>query len=144
MEEQDDIRTNFLGTGWSFPPTFIRASRGVKMTSGEEDIDRSLEILLSTSLGERVMLPEYGANMEELLFEPIDTGLQTLIFDRLTTAILYYEPRIEVEEIILDTSQVLEGTLLIKIDYRVRATNSRFNFVYPFYLTEGSEIKIPK
>ena len=83
MNEQDDIRTNFLGTGWSFPPTFIRASRGVKMTSGEEDIDRSLEILLSTSLGERVMLPEYGANMEELLFEPIDTGLQTLIFDRL-------------------------------------------------------------
>ena len=143
MNEQDDIRTNFLGTGWSFPPTFIRASRGVKMTSGEEDIDRSLEILLSTSLRERVMLPEYGANMEELLFEPIDTGLQTLIFDRLNTAILYYEPRIEVEEIVLDTSQVLEGTLLIKIDYRVRSTNSRFNFVYPFYLTEGSEIKLP-
>ena len=143
MNEQDDIHTNFLGTGWSFPPTFIRASRGVKMTSGEEDIDRSLEILLSTSLGERVMLPEYGANMEELLFEPIDTGLQTLIFDRLNTAILYYEPRIEVEEIVLDTSQVLEGTLLIKIDYRVRSTNSRFNFVYPFYLTEGSEIKLP-
>ena len=113
------------------------------MTSGEEDIDRSLEILLSTSLRERVMLPEYGANMEELLFEPIDTGLQTLIFDRLNTAILYYEPRIEVEEIVLDTSQVLEGTLLIKIDYRVRSTNSRFNFVYPFYLTEGSEIKLP-
>jgi phage baseplate assembly protein W len=113
------------------------------MTTGQEDIDRSLEILLSTALGERVMLPNYGSNMEELLFEPIDTGLQTLIFDRINTAILYYEPRIEVEDILLDTERVNEGVLIITIAYRVRATNSRFNFVYPFYLTEGSQVDNP-
>jgi phage baseplate assembly protein W len=135
--------TNFLGTGWSFPPTFRKASRGVRMTTGQEDIDRSLEILLSTALGERVMLPNYGSNMEELLFEPIDTGLQTLIFDRINTAILYYEPRIEVEDILLDTERVNEGVLIITVAYRVRATNSRFNFVYPFYLTEGSQVDNP-
>lgn len=142
MEEQK-AATDFLGTGWSFPPTFRRSAKGVVMTSGQEDIDRSLEILLSTALGERVMLPDYGSNMEEMLFEPIDTGLQTLIFDRIKTAILYYEPRIEVEDLVLDTDRAAEGMLIITIAYRVRATNSRFNYVYPFYLTEGSQIDIP-
>ncbi|MCB0636514.1 MAG: GPW/gp25 family protein, partial [Lewinella sp.] len=78
----NNIPKNFLGTGWSFPPTFQKSAPGVDMTTGEPDIDRSLEILLGTALGERVMLPEYGCNMEDLLFEPIDTGLQTVMFDR--------------------------------------------------------------
>lgn len=134
---------NFLGTGWSFPPTFVRAARTVQMTSGEEDIQRSLDVLLSTALGERVMLPEFGSNLEDLLFEPIDTGLQTLLFDRIRTAILYYEPRIEVEDILLQTDRVTEGVILIEVIYRVRATNSRFNFVFPFYKTEGSGIDVP-
>ncbi len=142
--EEKKLSTNFLGTGWSFPPMFRRELRSVVMTSAEEDIDRSLEILFSTSIGERVMLPAYGSNLEELLFEPMDTGLQTLIFDRINTAVLYYEPRIEVLELIVSDERIIEGILLIKMDYRVRATNSRFNFVYPFYLLEGSEVNIPK
>lgn len=141
--EDKNIATNFLGTGWSFPPTFLKAVPGVEMTTGEPDIDRSLDILLGTALGERVMLPEYGCNMEDLLFEPIDTGLQTLLFDRVETAILYYEPRIEVESLEVDASRAIEGLILIKIVYRVRATNSRFNFVFPFYKAEGSEINTP-
>lgn len=140
---KDETATNFLGTGWSYPPTFRKAVRSVTMTSGEEDIDRSLEILFSTALGERVMLPAYGSNLEELMFEPMDTGLQTLIFDRINTAVLYYEPRIEVEELIVSDERIIEGVLLIKMDYRVRATNSRYNFVYPFYINEGSEINTP-
>ncbi|RMF04196.1 MAG: hypothetical protein D6772_00910 [Bacteroidetes bacterium] len=139
---KDKPATNFLGTGWSYPPTFRKAVRGVTMTTGEEDIDRSLEILVATALGERVMLPAYGSNLEELLFEPMDTGLQTLIFDRINTAVLYYEPRIEVEDLIVSDERIVEGVLLIKMDYRVRATNSRYNFVYPFYINEGSEINI--
>lgn len=131
---------SFLGTGWSFPPTFIATARTVSMTSGEEDIRNSLAILLSTAFGERVMLPDYGCNLEELLFEPIDTGLTTLLFDRIRTSILYYEPRIEVEDIQVQTDRVTEGIILIEIVYRVRITNSRFNFVYPFYINEGSQI----
>ncbi|MCB0549809.1 MAG: GPW/gp25 family protein [Phaeodactylibacter sp.] len=134
-------KANFLGNGWSFPPTFLRSARTVSMTEGKEDIDRSLEILLSTSLGERVMHPEYGSNLQDLLFEPIDTAFQTLLIDRIQSAILYYEPRIETEGIILDTSRVTEGVILIEINYRIRSTNSRFNFVYPFYKNEGSEIQ---
>jgi phage baseplate assembly protein W len=142
MEEQN-ISKNFLGTGWSFPPTFGKVAKNVEMTSGEVDIDRSLKILLTTHLGERVMLPEYGCNMEDLLYEPIDTGLQTLLFDRVETAILYFEPRIEVEELEIDASQSQKGMIIIKIVYRVRATNSRFNFVFPFYKTEGSQVNNP-
>jgi hypothetical protein len=129
---------DFLGTGWSFPPTFSKGAHTVATTSGEEDIRRSLEILLSTARGERVMLPEYGCNLEELLFEPINTGLQTLLFERIRTAILYYEPRIETEAIELNTDRVTEGVVLIEIAYRIRTTNSRYNFVYPFYKNELS------
>lgn len=133
----------FLGRGWSFPPTFLTSVRTVSMTENEEDIQRSLDILVSTGLGERVMLPEYGCDLTDMLFEPIDTGLQTLLFDRVRTAILYYEPRIEVEDILLQTDRVTEGVILIEIIYRVRATNSRYNFVYPFYKNEGAEIPNP-
>lgn len=111
------------------------------MTSGEEDIQRSLEVLLATALGERVMEPGYGSNMEDLVFESMDTGTQTLLFDRIETAILYHESRIEVEKIELDTSRLTEGVMLVIISYRVRSTNSRYNYVYPFYQTEGSEIR---
>jgi len=130
----------FLGRGWSFPPTFVASARSVAMTEAEEDIYRSLEILVSTGLGERVMLPEYGCNLEDLIFEPMDTATQTLLFDRVRTAILYYEPRIEVENILLQTDRIMEGIILIEVAYRVRATNSRFNFVFPFYKNEGSNI----
>lgn len=133
----------FLGRGWSFPPTFLASARSVAMTEAEEDIYRSLEILVTTGLGERVMLPEYGCNMEDMMFEPMDTATQTLLFDRVKTAILYYEPRIAVENISLQTERLTEGVILIEVEYRVRATNSRFNFVYPFYKNEGSDIPDP-
>lgn len=141
--EQSNNTGGFLGRGWSFPPTFVAASQTVTMTEGEDDIHASLEILVSTGLGERVMLPEYGCNLEDLVFEPIDTAMQTLLIDRVRTAILYYEPRIEVLDIQLQTDRILEGVLLLVVEYRVRATNSRFNFVYPFYKNEGADIPDP-
>jgi phage baseplate assembly protein W len=135
---------DFVGKGWSYPPTFLPAASTLTVTSANEDIQRSLEILLGTRLGERVMLPEYGCNMEDLLFEPIDTALQTLLFDRVKTAILFYEPRIEVERMNLQNDRTTEGVILLEILYRVRSTNSRFNFVYPFYKNEGVTIPTPR
>jgi uncharacterized protein len=134
---------DFLGRGWGFPPTFVATAHTVAMTEAEQDIYQSLEILVSTGLGERVMLPEYGCNLEDMLFEPMDTATQTLLFDRVRTAILYYEPRIEIEDIRLQNDRLVEGVLLIEVLYRVRATNSRFNFVYPFYKNEGSNLPDP-
>ncbi|MBI1227581.1 MAG: hypothetical protein GC192_20275 [Bacteroidetes bacterium] len=135
-------QTNFLGRGWSFPPSFDANAGAVKMLEREDDIQSSLEILLATSLGERVMLPGYGCNLEELLFENLNTTTKTIIADKIQTAILYHEPRIDAEKISLNPVQELEGIVLIEVTYRVRSTNSRFNFVYPFYKEEGTDVNL--
>lgn len=139
---QQQPQTNFLGRGWSFPPSFDANAGSVKMLEREDDIRSSLEILLATALGERVMLPGYGCNLEELLFENLNTTTKTIIADKIQTAILYHEPRIDAEKITLNTVQELEGVVLIEVNYRVRSTNSRFNFVFPFYREEGTEINL--
>ena len=132
---------SFLGRGWGFPPEFSKVDGGVKMLSDENDIQSSLEILLSTRQGERIMRPDYGCNLDELIFEPLTTTFKTYIKDLIATAILYHEPRIDVNKIELDDTGELEGRILITIDYTIRSTNSRFNFVYPFYKDQGSEVK---
>lgn len=130
---------SFIGRGWSFPPEFDKEVKQVKMLMDEEDIRSSLEILLTTRLGERVMLPGYGCNLDELLFKPLNLSLKTYVIDLIKTAILYHEPRIEVNKIAIDSTNELNEELLINIDYTVRTTNSRKNMVFPFYKVEGSE-----
>lgn len=132
----------FLGRGWSFPPAFNRSLPGVEMLEQEADIVSSLELLLSTAQGERVMLPQYGCNLEELVFETLDTRMKTLMADKVESAILYHEPRIELESVRLDDSRELEGVILIEVIYRVKTTNSRFNFVFPYYKQEGTDINL--
>ncbi|HYQ56739.1 MAG TPA: GPW/gp25 family protein [Draconibacterium sp.] len=131
---------SFLGTGWSFPPEFQKENAGVKMLQDEDDIKSSLEILLSTRLGERIMLPDYGCNLDELLFKPLNITVKTYVIDLIKTAILYHEPRIDARKISIEQTNELNGELLIKIDYLVRATNSRKNMVFPFYKGEGTEL----
>ncbi len=132
---------DFLGTGWSFPPAFDAALRTVKLTEKVDDIERSLHVLLTTRVGERVMQPKYGCNMDELVFESLNTATITLIKDKIATAILYFEPRIDAKNITINTDNILEGTIIVEIDYIVRATNSRFNFVFPYYRIEGTELQ---
>ncbi len=132
MEKQ-----NFLGTGWNFPPTFGNGGRTVKMTSEVEDIKKNLEILLSTTPSERVMQPTYGCNLEKLLFEPLDQNLKTYMADLIKTAILYHEPRIDVHSVQLEKTREVEGVIHIEVSFTVRTTNSRYNFVYPFYTNEA-------
>ncbi|HEX7132227.1 MAG TPA: GPW/gp25 family protein, partial [Iamia sp.] len=90
----DDDRA-FLGRGWSFPPTFDRAVGGVQMLEHEADVASSLHILLSTARGERVMVPQFGCNLDELVFENLDTRMRTLMADKVEAAILYHEPRVD-------------------------------------------------
>ena len=132
------ISKSFFGTGWAFPPTFSKTTSAVNMLSDEADIQSSLEILLSTRQGERVLRYDYGCNLDELIFEPLTTTFKTYIKDLISTAILYYEPRIQVNKIELDDTGELEGKILISVDYTVRSTNSRYNFVYPYYIKEGN------
>ncbi len=132
---------SFLGTGWSYPPEFVLETSEVLMTSDEEDIDASLKILLGTALGERFLNPKYGLDLHDMLFEPMSTTMTTFLKDRARIALLIYEPRINLIALELDTSGQLEGRVSIVVDYEVRATNSRFNLVYPFYLTDASEVR---
>jgi phage baseplate assembly protein W len=135
------INKEFLGRGWGFPPVFNRYEHRVEMTQGHEDIERSLEILLGTRKGERVLLPDYGCNLDEMVFETFNESVKTYLADMVKSAILYHEPRIEPLQVTVDDSFINEGRLMIEIEFLVRATNSRFNKVYPFYLEEGTEIR---
>ena len=135
-----DNNKSFLGTGWSFPPEFNKTQKTVVMTSDSLDIKKSLEISLSTQLGERIMQPTYGCNLEELMFKPLNLTLKTFVIDLIKTAILYHEHRIDVDKIDIDPTNELQGELLILVEYRIKATNSRANMVFPFYKAEGTEV----
>lgn len=132
-------RKSFLGTGWAFPPTFSLASCGALTVSGEEDIDQSLQILFGTSLGERVMLPEYGCNLRDYLFAPINTTLLSYLEDLIGQAIVLHEPRLKLLSVVLLLND-LAGRLDITVECVVRSTNTRFNRVYPFYYQEGTNV----
>lgn len=131
---------SFLGTGWSFPPEFNKVSNSVELVSGIEDIDQSLNILLSTALGERLMQPKYGCDLTDYVFESLNSSVIGYLKDRVTNAILFYEPRIRVEQIEItssDSMELIEGRFTISIQYFVPGTNSRFNYVYDYYLNEA-------
>jgi phage baseplate assembly protein W len=134
MDENDNT---FLGTGWGFPPSFNKMSRSVRLVSAEDDINESLKILLTTTLGERVMQPTYGCNLEDLLFEPLSPTVASSIKELVRIAIVYHEPRIRLERLDLNLDDQLKGVVNITVNYIIITTNSRFNFVYPFYLQEG-------
>jgi phage baseplate assembly protein W len=129
---------SFLGTGWSFPPVFSQDGADIALVSGQEDIQQSLQILLGTRLGERVLQDDFGCALDTILFEEIDQGLVNSINSLISDAILYHESRITLNDLDVSDREAVQGMLLISIDYTIRSTNSRFNMVYPFYLYEAT------
>lgn len=128
---------SFLGKGWSFPPSFSDQTGTVVMAEYEEDIQQSLGVLLSTTVGERFLQPSYGCNMTELLYEPLNTTLKTYMKDLILTAIINYEPRIKLLKADFNYDEELEGLVKISLEYEIKGTNSRINQVFPFYTNEG-------
>jgi phage baseplate assembly protein W len=110
------------------------------MAFGEEDIRESLHILLTTTPGERVMLPEYGCPLKSLVFSNFSTTELTELKTMVEHAVLFYEPRIDLHDIWIDTANQADGLVKILLEYTIRATNSRSNMVYPFYFLEGTDI----
>jgi len=143
-------KKSFLGTGWNFPPTFHKEFRGVEMISDEPDIRSSLDILFSTDPGERVMQPTYGCALRRFVFEPMNVSTKTLMEKTIKDALMFHVPRIIVDKIQIgleentDTRLITEtnnqGFLPISIDYRIITTNTRHNYVYPFYYNEGTNL----
>ncbi|MGC1302611.1 MAG: GPW/gp25 family protein [Caulobacteraceae bacterium] len=130
----------FMGVGWAFPPVFNGQTRAASMVAAEIDIVESLHILMGTTPGERVMQSAYGCNLKRLVFEDMDQNTLTDIKDVISRAILLFEPRITLNEILVDDSGWIEGVLNVTLDYTILANNTRNNIVYPLYLREGSGV----
>ena len=131
----------FLGTGWGFPPTFNKDLLSVEMVSNEKDIKESLQIYLSTKIGERVMRSNYGCLVHDYLFEQFDENIISSIGHEIKRTIYEFEPRIHVHEVTTNKSDVNEGIINIGVFYEIIATNVRDNIVFPFYINEGTNLK---
>lgn len=129
--------SGFLGTGVSFP--FRPTPEGrLKFTSGEEKIRQSVWIILSTAPGERLMRPEFGCGIHDLVFQPNTAALRGAVREAVRAALVRYEPRIDVVEVRVESPPDQHNHLLIHIDYKVRANNAFYNLVYPYFLIESA------
>jgi uncharacterized protein len=126
----------FLGRGWAFPIVPGRDGR-ITYAAGEASIEDAVEIILGTSPGERVMRPEFGCGIWELVMEANTAQLHGRVQARVRDALVRWEPRIDVLDVRVDSPPEQKNVLLIRIDYRVRSNNAFFNLVYPFFLQEG-------
>lgn len=136
----EDNQKSFLGSGWSFPPRFLKNTQGIEMSHDDDDIAESIYILLSTMPGERLMNPDYGCDIHSQVFQNINNTTKTIIEDLIATAILYHEPRVRLISVDVDDSGQLSGRVNVSISYEVKGVNSRRNMVYPFYLAEGTDL----
>jgi phage baseplate assembly protein W len=128
------MKREFLGSGWKFP---VGLKEGAfELVSEEEDIKEAILIILNTAPGERVMRPEFGCGIQNYLFSVINSSNLMMIESEVTRALTLYEPRIELENVKVEVSESEDGQLIITIDYTVKSSNSRYNMVYPFYITE--------
>jgi uncharacterized protein len=126
---------SFLGVGWSFP--VAETAGQTDMAQYEEDVREAVLIVLLTNPGERIMRPTFGAGLNDFLFEPINSTTMATIQQRVEDSLIDWEPRIDVVSVSVAPDTTNNATLLIDIEYRVRATNNVGNLVYPFYLGEG-------
>lgn len=125
--------TDFIGRGISFPMR-VDQSGAIATASGSTELDSSIRMILTTAPGERLMRPQFGCRIWELLFEPINANTLGLMGVAVREAISQWEPRVTLDDVRIDPSQQGVGAVLINIDYTVRTTNDRRNLVYPFYV----------
>jgi len=128
----------FLGNGWKFPPVFSKESAAVEMVSAADDIRESLWILLSTSPGERLMVPEFGCALWRMVFEKLDPTTITEMEELVRRAILNWEPRVDVDAVTVEADPAVEGLVRIDVTYTIRRINTRSNLVFPFYVNEAT------
>lgn len=126
---------DFLGRGWKFPVA-VDAAGHIALSEYEDDVREAIRIILMTSKGERVMQPDFGAGLYDFVFASMNSTNLGRIQRAVEDALVRWEPRVQVTAVSVEADQAELGKLLINIDYRVRATNTRFNLVFPFYLKE--------
>lgn len=130
------MSADFLGQGWKFP--IALQAGAIARAAAETSIEESIWLILGTAKGERVMRPDFGCDIHDQVFALNTSTTLGRIADAVENALIQWEPRIDVLGIDVETGAEPE-TVLIGVRYRVRATNSVFNLVYPFYLDGGAE-----
>lgn len=126
----------YLGKGWKFPIQ-VSPDGGIAQSGYEQRVEESIYLILSTRKGSRVMLPNFGCGIHELVFAPNSPGTVSLVVQQVRRALVEYEPRIDVLDVTAESTPEEPNLLLIRIGYRIRANNAMGNVVYPFYLKEG-------
>jgi phage baseplate assembly protein W len=132
------VARNFLGKGWKYPVEVDRAG-GIAMSDLDESIRQSIHIILGTAPGERVMRPQFGCNIHDLVYAPNNLNTASLAAHFCIEALTKWEPRIEEVEATADPSPDSPNRLDISIKYKVRSTNNSRNLVYPFYIRRSEE-----
>src|SRR6185369_11639834 len=127
----------FLGRGWSAPIALDPRTGLVQSVAYEDDIRQSILIILMTARGERVMRPDFGCGIHDLVFTSLDTTTLQLIRSSVEDAMRRYEARVELLDVTVDEEATADGMLLVELEYRVRRTNQLGNLVFPFYFKEG-------
>ena len=128
----------FLGRGLA--STLQVNGRGeIALVGGEQDIEQSIRVILSTRPGERVMRPRFGCRGNELLFEPRDVATETLLRQYVVEALTMWEPRIEVLAVEVFTDPEFDGAMFVEIQYAVSTTHNQRSIVYPFFLVGQEE-----
>lgn len=127
----------FLGIGWKFPLQ-VTAGGSIALSSYEQRVQESIYLILNTARGERVMLPDFGCGIHDLVFAPNNPQILSAVVQEVRLALVTYERRIDVLDVATETAPGQPNLLLIRVDYRIRANNALGNLVYPFYIKEGS------
>lgn len=132
---------NFLGSGWAFPVSFSAGNLELNMSSFEENINNSIDIILLTKRGERCMEPFFGSGLQQFFFRKMDETLKGEIIDAVKISLLHNEPRISVIAVDVEFADLQNGVVSIHISYVFNQTNTRHNYVFPFHLNEGTNLK---
>ncbi len=128
-----DAAADFIGRGILFPLR-VDQSGGIALGSGTDDIDASIRMAIITAPGERVMRPQFGCRIWDLLFEPINANTLGLMAEAVRETVSQWEPRVTLEDVVVEPDPTSPARVLIDLRYRVRTTNDRRNLVFPFYV----------
>ncbi len=128
--------SDFIGRGWGFPPA-PDGRGGIGLVAGERNIEQAIQIILETPIGQRVMRPTFGSRLHELVFAPLNAETLGLAETYVQEALRFWEPRIELLDVVARPHPDRPGTLQIEISYRIKATNDERSLVYPFYRIPG-------
>ena len=131
-----DLSSDIIGVGWKFPLK-VNARGGLGWSDGPDRVRDAIWIILATALGERVMRPTFGADVNDFVFQPNTPSVHAVLEDSVKHALATWEPRIELDAVRVDPVAGAPSQVLVSIDYRLRTTNEVFNLVYPLYLQEG-------